>query len=303
MSGFKKASKEQQKLRLAITGVSGSGKTYTALSIATHLNCGKIALIDTEHGSASLYGDLFDFDTKELSSFSPQQYENALHEAESGEYGVVIIDSLSHAWAGKDGVLEIVDKATAKSASKNSYQAWGEGTKKQNEFIETLLSSPCHLIVTMRSKMAYDIQEKNGKKVPVKLSLAPIQREGVEYEFTIVGDLDISHTMKISKTRCSLIPEEAEYEKPGKEFAKLLINWLSEGKPADPQQEILNQIVASLKSLVSEFGEKGRADGILILKKVYECEWKELINLDENTLKSKLSDFRTEIQEYKESYR
>ena len=302
-TSFKKASKTQQKLRLALTGVSGSGKTYTALQIAKNLNAGRIALIDTEHGSASLYADMFDFDTVQLDSFSPENYERALHEAELGEYGVVIIDSLSHAWAGKDGILEIVDKATENSSKKNSYQSWSVGTKKQNLLIETLLSTPLHLIVTMRSKADYILEQgTNGKTAPRKVGMAPVQREGVDYEFAIVGDLNVKHNMEITKTRCSLIPEEAIYEKPGKEFADLLVKWLSDGSAIDPRDEILNEILRALKSMAEKFGEKGRADSLKILQSVFGAsEWEKIKALPLEVLKREVVNVKTSVKEYLET--
>src|SRR5690606_34635021 len=109
MSGFKKATKSQAKLRMAITGPSGSGKTYTALSVGTPL--GRIAVIDTERGSASKYADLFDFDVLELTEYNPRNYIEAIRAACAGGYDVLIIDSLSHAWSGQGGVLELVDRA------------------------------------------------------------------------------------------------------------------------------------------------------------------------------------------------
>ena len=112
---FTKATKQEAKLRLALAGPSGSGKTYTALQIATHLG-GPIALVDTERGSARKYADLFSFDVLELDSFHPERYIEAIHEAEEAGYAVLILDSLSHAWAGKDGALELVDKAAKRLA-------------------------------------------------------------------------------------------------------------------------------------------------------------------------------------------
>ena len=123
------ATKKAAKLRLALVGPAGSGKTYSALAIATGLGS-KIALIDTEHGSAALYADKFAFDTCNLETFSPDSYVEAIKGAEAEGYDVIIIDSLSHAWIGKDGALEQVDQATRRSGSKNSYFAWRDVTPK-----------------------------------------------------------------------------------------------------------------------------------------------------------------------------
>ena len=226
---FTKAVKSQAKGRVGLIGPSGSGKTYTALLLAKHMG-GRTALIDTEHGSASKYADEFDFETLILESFHPQNYIDAIKAAGEQGFDNLIIDSLTHAWSGTGGALELVDRAVAKSKSGNSYVAWREVTPLHNQLIEAMLSSSCHLIATMRSKMEY-VQNKNestGKTEIRKVGMAPIQREGMEYEFDVVGDLDIDHTLVISKTRCRVLDGQV-IRKPGKELAVTLKAWLSDG--------------------------------------------------------------------------
>jgi len=219
---FKKAVKQQKKLRMAITGTAGSGKTFTALSIADGLG-GPVALIDTEHGSASLYSDLFDFDTVELTNFHPKHYAEAITAAVAAGYKVLIIDSISHAWKGVGGVLEIKDNMS----DQNRFTAWKEPDKIQNQFIEAILSADIHIIATMRSKMAYAEQMEGTKKVIKKLGLAPIQRDGVEYEFDVVMDMNEA-TGTISKTRCLELKNDV-IEHPGKEFGERVLRWLDSG--------------------------------------------------------------------------
>lgn len=232
---FKTASKKEAKLRLALFGPAGSGKTYTALRIATHLG-GRIAVMDTEHGSASKYADEFAFDVVEPDSFSPQVYIDTIRAAEQAGYAVLLIDSLSHAWMGKDGALEMVDKA-AKRAGGNSFAGWKDVTPLHNRLIDTMLGAKLHIIVTMRSKTEYVITEDDrGKKVPRKIGLAPVQRDGMEYEFDIVGDLDVDNTLLISKSRCSAL-SGAAVQKPGKEVADAVLAWLAGEKPAAPDME------------------------------------------------------------------
>ncbi len=226
---FKRATKSQLLLRLALIGVSGGGKTWSALSIASHL--GKsIAVIDTEHNSASKYADLFNFDTCELTSFNPTKYIEAI-EAASGHYDVLIVDSLSHAWMGKDGTLETVDKIAKRSQSNNSFNAWRDVTPLHNQLVEALLSCQCHLIVTMRSKSDYVMEEyedKGKKKTrPVKVGLAPIQRDGLEYEFDVVGDMDKDNNLIITKSRCPSVSGQI-FHKPGKDLALQLRSWMGE---------------------------------------------------------------------------
>src|SRR5438105_1319497 len=123
---FVKATKVDAKLRMALIGPAGSGKTFTALSVAAGLG-GRVAVLDSEHGSASKYADLFEFDVIEPETFSPQVYIDAVLEAERAGYGVIVLDSLSHAWAGKGGALEMVD-AASRRAKGNKFIAWGEVT-------------------------------------------------------------------------------------------------------------------------------------------------------------------------------
>jgi len=226
---FKRATKSQIKLRLALIGISGGGKSYSALSIASHL--GKsIAVIDTEHGSASKYADLFQFDTCELTSFHPQNYIDAINAA-SGNYDVLIVDSLSHAWMGKDGALEQVDRIAKRSPSSNTFAAWRDVTPLHNQLIEAMLLCQCHLIVTMRSKTEYVMEEyedKGRKKTrPTKVGLAPIQRDGLEYEFDVVGDMDRDNNLIVTKSRCPDLFGKV-INKPGKDFTYTLRAWMGE---------------------------------------------------------------------------
>lgn len=232
MSAFKKAVRSQAKLRLALLGPSGSGKTYTALSIAKHLGQ-RVAVIDTERGSASLYaGSVADFDVLEPESFSPATYVKAIKDAEKEGYDVIVIDSLTHAWSGKGGALEMVDHAAKRSSSANTYMAWRDVTPEHNALVDAMVSCKAHLITTIRVKTAYELQENDrGKKVPVKIGLEPIQRGGLEYEFTVTGDMDLDHVLTISKTRCSAM-DGGVYKKPGQNIAEILLTWLNEGAPA-----------------------------------------------------------------------
>lgn len=227
---FKKATKTQAKARIGIIGPSGSGKTYTALRLASGLGK-KIAVIDTEHGSASKYADEFEFDVLELDTFHPQRYIDAIQAAGQAGYDVLIIDSLSHAWAGTEGALELADKGAAKYSG-NRFAAWRDVTPLHNKLIEAMLGSPLHLIATMRSKMEYiQTLDDKGRTVIKKVGLAPVQRDGMEYEFDIVGDMDLEHNFVISKTRCRLL-DGAIINKPGKELAETILAWLSDGAPA-----------------------------------------------------------------------
>ena len=239
---FKKATKTKAKLRMALIGPSGAGKTYSALNIARNLG-DRVALIDTEHGSASKYADIFDFDTLELGTFSPDTYVQAIEAAADAGYDVLVIDSLSHAWMGKEGALEQVDKAAKRSRSSNNFAAWRDVTPMHNRLVEAILGARLHVIATMRSKMDY-VQEKDpqGKTVIRKLGLAPVQRDGVEYEFDIVADMDLNLDMVISKTRCTLLTGGI-FNKPGAEVAGILKAWLTNGIEPAPEPAPMAQPV------------------------------------------------------------
>lgn len=233
---FKTATKTESKLRLALVGPAGSGKTYTALKLAGSLGS-KIAVIDTERGSASKYvGEpgLPAFHVAELTSHHPQHYIDAIKFAGSHGYDVLIIDSLSHAWSGNDGALELVDKAAKKSQSQNTYTAWRDVTPLHNQLVDAILQANCHVIATMRAKTEYVLEtNQKGKQVPRKVGLAPIQRDGVEYEFDVTADLTLEHDMIIGKTRCPAVDGQV-YHKPGKAVAEVLLRWVSAGEAAEP---------------------------------------------------------------------
>lgn len=226
---FQKATKKQAKLRLAISGPSGSGKTMGALQVASGLG-GKLALVDTEHGSASLYSGRFDFDVLELAPpFAPERFIEAIHGAAAAGYTALIIDSVSHEWDGAGGILDIHDKVTRAAKSGNSYTAWAEVTPRHNALLNAILRAPIHIICTLRSKTEYVLQDVGGKSVPRKLGMAPIQRAGFEYEFTTVLDLSIdNHLATATKDRTSLF-DGATPEPLSRATGEKLLAWLNDG--------------------------------------------------------------------------
>lgn len=227
---FRTATKEQAKARIALTGPTGSGKTYTALVIGTRL-ADRVAVIDTEHGSASKYADEFTFDTLQFTTFEPTALVDALAVAAHGGYEVVIVDSLSHFWSGAGGMLEQVDNAARRAGAGNSFAGWKDVRPMERAMIEALLAYPGHVIVTMRTKTDYVVEtDERGRKVPRKIGLKPEQREGIEYEFDIVGDLDYENVLVISKSRAKPL-SGLVIRKPGVEFADSVLDWLNSGKP------------------------------------------------------------------------
>nr|MBQ6739378.1 AAA family ATPase [Synergistaceae bacterium] len=230
---FRKAERRKSKLRLGITGPAGSGKTYSALLLAQGLG-GRIALIDTENGSGDLYSDLCDYDICNISApYDVRKYLSAIHDAENERYDIIIIDSLSHAWAGDGGLLDMQGKIVDSSRSGNSYTAWRQVTPLHNKLVEAMITSPAHIIATMRSKMDY-MQDKDekGKSVVRKIGLAPVQRDGIEYEFSLVFDLNVNHLVSVSKDRTSLFDGQNFVITP--DTGVKLKDWLDTGKEVTP---------------------------------------------------------------------
>ncbi len=258
---FQKAERKKAKLRLALCAPSGAGKTYSAILIAQGLG-GKIAMIDTENGSGEMYAHLCDYDVCRVEApFTVKKYVDAIKFAEKAGYSTIIIDSLSHAWSAEGGLLEQVDNAAAASSSKNSYHAWRNVTPEHNRLINAMLQSSCHIIATMRSKTAYDtVKNDRGKLMPVKVGLAPVQRDGLEYEFTVVLNIDAdSHVALSSKDRTGLFDGKAF--KVTAETGEELGRWLSEGVDAPKPREIENPMSdAQRKKLMAFYSHAKTSD-------------------------------------------
>jgi hypothetical protein len=249
---FRKAERKQAKLRLCLAGPSGSGKTYSSIQIARGLG-GKIAMIDTEHGSGELYAHLTDYDIVTLDApYSPERYIECIKAAEKAGYTVLIIDSLTHAWSGEGGILEMVDKVSKASRTGNSYTAWRDVTPWHNKLVEAILTSNLHIITTMRTKTEYVVEtNEKGKTTPRKVGMAPVQRDGMEYEFTAVLDLSLDgHFYSASKDRTGLF--DGKPDLPSEKTGRILLEWLNsgkavEGKKEDPISEQMLEVKAQLE--------------------------------------------------------
>lgn len=272
MSGFQKATKRQSKARIAFDGPSGSGKTWTSLVTATALaNGGKVAVIDSERGSASKYASDFDFDVLELDApFHPDRYRDAIRQAVGAGYDALVIDSLTHAWAGVGGVLEIVDGAKSKFGG-NSYMAWSVGTPLWQALIDAILSAPLHVVVTMRSKTKFVEDDSSGKKSYKRAGTEAVARDGVEYEFDVVGDLDLDHLMVVSKSRAGKRLQDM-YRRPGPEFGEAVLAWLNDGAvDAKERARNLMQVAGDKDALVAALA----AAGIKSADLADEAKWGE----------------------------
>jgi ABC-type dipeptide/oligopeptide/nickel transport system ATPase component len=235
---FKKARREVVPAKIGLVGPSGSGKTYTALRLAGGLaNGGRIALIDTEHGSASLYADEFDFDQATMAPpYDPARFAKAIEAATGEGYGVLIIDGISPAWQGQGGVLDI---AEANKKGNNSFSGWSVATPAHQRLVDAILSAPIHLICTMRSKTAWVMGEGNK---PEKVGLEPVQRDGIDYEFSVVGELDVQHRMRVSKSRLRVLEVGQIVHEPseglGAEIRSAIQTLRGSAQPADEPRPV-----------------------------------------------------------------
>jgi hypothetical protein len=225
---IRKAERKKAKLRLGIAAPSGAGKTFSSLLLAFGIG-GKVGLIDTEHGSGDLYAHLGEYDIISIEApYTVAKYLQAIKTFEDASYSSIIIDSLSHAWAGDGGLLDKQGKI-ADSGKANGFAAWRTITPEHNALVEAMLKSPCHIIATMRAKQEYVLETNDkGKQVPKKVGMAPVQREGMEYEFTVMLDVDMNHVASASKDRTSLF--DGRFFKIGQETGKELLAWLETGK-------------------------------------------------------------------------
>jgi len=261
---FKQAERKRARLRLGITGPSGSGKTLGALLVASGL--GKVAMLDTEEGSGELYSGQIGYLYDRLAPpFTPERYIAKMKEVEKLDVDVLILDSISHAWEGTGGILDMHDRAVANN--RNSFAAWREVTPKHNQFVDAMLRCPYHLIATMRSKSDYITGVDGSGRMSVrKVGLAPIQRPGMEYEFTTVFDLDMEHRASVSKDRTSLFDGKTItlMSDVGRKFAV----WLNEGM--DTQ--------ALFQQMVTEIGQIDNLDWLRTWYKDHQIEIENLPN-------------------------
>jgi len=229
---LKKASRKKVKLRLGLSGASGFGKTYSALLLAYGMTSdwSKIAVVDTENGSAELYSNLGEYNVITLNApFAPERYIEAIKTCENAGIEVIIIDSISHEWEGKGGCLEISDQITQASTSKNSYTSWAKVTPRHQAFVDCILQSKCHIITTVRRKQDYDMVKNGNKTEIVKVGMKEVTREGFEYELTVNFELVTdSHYVKASKDRTGLFMNKQEFVITS-ETGKQILTWCENG--------------------------------------------------------------------------
>lgn len=282
---LRKATRKQAKIRLGLSAVSGGGKTYSAILIAKGLvsDLSKVAIIDTEHGSADLYAHMGDFNVLPLSApFSPERYVEAIRACEKAGMEVIIIDSISQEWEGKGGCLEIVESLGGK------YQDWARVTPRHHAFLDAILHSPAHVITTVRRKQDYEmIKESSGKVKVEKAGLREVTREGFEYELTINLELDVRHMATASKDRTGLFMGKPAFL-PDEKTGQLIAQWCEQGEEVfdavKPGSDWYTRVegCGTQKELVELYSKnKAEVDGNPLLQ--------QLIANRRNTINGKLS--------------
>ncbi len=286
---FHRASRKRQKLRLAIYGVSGSGKTMSALRLAKGIAGpdGRIAVIDTEHGSAELYSDRFEFDALQLTQDkSVDAYIQAMNAAVQGGYDVLVVDSISHAWRE---ILELVD---ASSKTGNKFLGWSKATPKQKLFIEFILAAPIHIIATMRADTAWEVETNDrGKKEPKKIGLKPEQGKGIEFEFTMLALVNEDHSAVFKKDRSGAF-QDRTIDLLTEEVGEEILRWLNEGsgEQALPQATQPRSQSNSLDDLRSSMGGSASTDEInAYLKELVACNRIAGVETTEDRLLTKIN--------------
>ena len=224
---LQKAQKEQVKLRVGISGASGFGKSFSALLLAYGItnDWNKIAVIDTENGSANLYSELGNYNTVNLlPPYSPERYIEAIELCEKSNIEVIILDSITHEWSGKGGCLQLHEQLGGR------FQDWGKVSPRHQAFIDKILQSKSHIITTVRRKVDYSMdKDQNGRTKVTKHGTKEITREGFEYELTVNFEIiNDNHLTLASKDRTGLFMNKPEFIITSG-TGKLLKNWCNNG--------------------------------------------------------------------------
>ena len=272
---LQQASKKRAKIKMALQGTSGSGKTYSALLIAYGLtnDWSSIAVIDTENHSANLYSHLGKYNVLNIGApFTPEKYIQAIKLCESAGMKTIIIDSITHEW---ESILDIHANMTG-----NSFTNWSRLTPVHNNFVQTILQSPLHIIATIRTKQDYILQEKNNRQVPEKVGLKAVTREGMDYEFTIVLDIDIKHHATASKDRTQLFIDKPEFTITS-DTGKRILQWCNQTDEVEIKEEenikIQIQECTNIKDLINLYGSSSQN---------VQTSYKELFALRRDQLQS-----------------
>lgn len=231
---LRQSERKQAKIKLALQGSAGAGKTYSALLLAKGLSNGdfsKVAIIDSENGSADLYAHLGQYNVLSLPPpYTPENYIKAIQVCEKAGMEVIIIDSISQCW---DELLDFHSKLAG-----NSFANWGKVTPRQRAFVDKILQANAHVIATMRTKQEYVLNQRDGKYIPEKVGLKAVQRDGVDYEFTLVFDIDAKHFAVSSKDRTNLFSGKPEFIISAATGRKIL-EWCNNGTSLEDVRKLI----------------------------------------------------------------
>ena len=273
---LRQATRTKAKIRLGLSAVSGGGKTYSAIKIAKGLSRGdlsKVAIIDTENGSADLYAHLGNYNVLTLQPpYTPERYVECIKSCEDAGMEVIIVDSITHEWNGKGGILEIHSSMTG-----NSFTNWSSLTPRHQKFIDAILQSKCHVITTVRRKQDYDLsKDSNGKTKVEKAGLKEETREGFEYELTANIELDIKHNATALKDRTGLFTDKPAFT-PSEETGKMLLDWCEMG-----ETPIEWKLSLATKKEIHELIKSSTLNGtssVLAKKRLEACQSDEQVNI------------------------
>ena len=291
---FKKAIREKVWIKVELSGTSGSGKTKSALRVATGIysKCGGegIAFISSEGSRSLYYADQYSYDILELDDHSPEKYMSAIDEAVGLGYKVIIIDSSSHEW---QWLNDLHSKMKG-----NSFQNWAPLKARHKSFVNKILQCPAHVIVCARSKTEWVMEDKNGKQVPKKAGLGIEGDKQFDYEFTVALSIDQgTHIASVDdggKDNTGLFDQK--YEVLTEKHGVMLYDWANSGAepqarpnvvtepeiPVDEAKELKAAIIArcnevggskneELMTTLKQFNEKANPNMLRSVEKLREC--------------------------------
>ena len=287
---LKPSQRKSAKIRLSLQGPAGSGKSLSSLKIAQGLigDLSKVAVVDTERGSANLYSHLGSYFVLNLEDpYSPERFIEAIQLCEKSGIECIILDSISHEWSGKGGILEIHEKTTSAMRVPNSFTAWASVTPRHQAFIDAILQSKCHVITTIRTKTEYIISQRDGKNVPQKVGMAAVQRDGFEYEVSISLDIDDEHMALSSKDRTGLFSDKGKF-RITTETGKLIRDWCNSGTAEHSTVVVNPEPVPAIESISSQIKKATTIESLNILYQTHQKVWTQQLSADFTTRKREL---------------
>lgn len=294
MSGFQieEAKREQAKIKIGLQGPAGSGKTYSALTLAmglTNNDLSKVVVIDTENRSASLYAKRFQgFRTiKFAPPYGPERCIEAIDACVRDDVEVIIFDSISHEWMGTGGILDLHGNMSGADMMK-----WAKLTPRHNKFIQHILQVDKHMICTMRSKQDYVMEENSkGRMVPRKVGLKAVARDGVDFEFTVHFEIDIKNFAEASKDRTELFKNKPEFVIT-EETGKQILDWCHEGVEATPLPKPIPSLADEMAKAIKLMED---AESLEDLKRIWDVN--KMFHENDNFRQAK-DDHKIRIQEW-----